>query len=649
MRLRIYIAIFSFLILALVLSISFSFLRKSVADAFGSIAQSEERQIQKVADAFVEIQKKKLENINRLMSDNSDLANTFLLSRETHDESLLQTKLKEFKDRSGLDFIEIERDKSKESKFVIENFKSKPALLILSPLYLYGESIGRIRAGHFLDGTFLNDIREITGQNLRLEVENGQLRYKGFTPSFRLNDEQSALLPKMMLSLLGAFVILYLLIFIFFDLGFMAAFREILSKLRASAARLKEGSIYPYDASQNFIRELNELDVSVIQLHQALVQYQDQLGKGHREQQEIEKKVALAELASQVVHDIRTPVASLNIILNAMQNIDEEERDLIGRSIRRISEIADDLLKKRKQLKEEVESQIEPILLSHLLENSIGEMKLRLSDTVIQIRLDIDENARMGFVLGEEPVLKRVIANLLNNSREAMKDESGKIEIKLQKCDDTLQLQITDTGPGIPSEILPKIFEMGFTFNKEGGSGLGLFHAKQSVERWGAKLEIESTIGVGTTVIIHFKLADRPSWLMPRLHLAPHKKIAVLDDKESFLDAWKACLQEKGYDLDVDYFQSAKSFEEALSKGSHRYDYYFIDYDLGERGVKGTHLIEKFQIQNKSVIVTGREIDNDLIREIGKLGTSLLPKQLLSTVLIPNEEAGGVYRPSNPG
>jgi signal transduction histidine kinase len=71
-----------------------------------------------------------------------------------------------------------------------------------------------------------------------------------------------------------------------------------------------------------------------------------------------------------------------------------------------------------------------------------------------------------------------------------------------------LRVSIQDQGRGIPSEILPRLGELGFTFKKPGGSGLGLHHAKTTLERFGGSLQIKSSLGVGTLIALEFMKYD---------------------------------------------------------------------------------------------------------------------------------------------
>jgi signal transduction histidine kinase len=106
---------------------------------------------------------------------------------------------------------------------------------------------------------------------------------------------------------------------------------------------------------------------------------------------------------------------------------------------------------------------------------------------------------------------RRVVINLVENAAQAI--EGGKVGVSdrritvTTKASDCAEFVIADTGPGIPPEVLPKIFEPLFT-TKSIGTGLGLPTVKQIVEQHGGEIHITSTPGKGTAVHIRLPLAD---------------------------------------------------------------------------------------------------------------------------------------------
>src|SRR5678815_969057 len=90
--------------------------------------------------------------------------------------------------------------------------------------------------------------------------------------------------------------------------------------------------------------------------------------------------------------------------------------------------------------------------------------------------------------------------NLIVNAIEAMPD-GGTLSINSKWTEETLQLEITDTGQGIPEDQIKKIFEPFYT-TKEQGLGLGMPYAKKIIEEHGGSLSLNSKAGEGTSIRI---------------------------------------------------------------------------------------------------------------------------------------------------
>ena len=74
----------------------------------------------------------------------------------------------------------------------------------------------------------------------------------------------------------------------------------------------------------------------------------------------------------------------------------------------------------------------------------------------------------------------------------------------LRKYSSKTQLVVIDNGIGIPSHVLSRIGDEGFSFGKENGNGLGVSFAKRKMIEWGGTLQISSNVGVGTMVTLTF-------------------------------------------------------------------------------------------------------------------------------------------------
>jgi signal transduction histidine kinase len=105
--------------------------------------------------------------------------------------------------------------------------------------------------------------------------------------------------------------------------------------------------------------------------------------------------------------------------------------------------------------------------------------------------------------------LSQVFGNLVANALEAM-NPGGTLLLRTGTCRHSLRVTIADNGKGIPREAVSKIFQPFFTANKEGGTGLGLWLAKEIVERHGGAIRVRSSTGShrhGTVFTITLPLA----------------------------------------------------------------------------------------------------------------------------------------------
>jgi signal transduction histidine kinase len=227
------------------------------------------------------------------------------------------------------------------------------------------------------------------------------------------------------------------------------------------------------------------------------------------DQQENQARLALAELASQVAHDIRSPLAALQVAEMEFDGLSPEVRELVRLATGRIREIANDLLGERRR--HHTERQTGCIDLVSIIQALIREKSLEIRHHPgIHIRLEVETG--LGSISSQVPeaLFKRMLSNLINNSVEAI-ENSGAISVQLFKpardrhlC----QLVISDNGKGIPAATLLKIESADGSYGKVNGNGLGLSQARKLLKEWGGRLEISSTPAVGTEVRLHLPLSE---------------------------------------------------------------------------------------------------------------------------------------------
>jgi signal transduction histidine kinase len=215
-------------------------------------------------------------------------------------------------------------------------------------------------------------------------------------------------------------------------------------------------------------------------------------------------KEEIAQLATQLSHDIQSPISALTTSLLKEGEWSESRKNLAINAMNRIKNITEDLLKKYRSQKH-VELPVEEQELLQLISTVIEEKKLNLPTNIdLSFSHHLHENIVMNCKKGSE--LQRIISNLLNNSIDAIQSKTNsKIQLDLRQIGlHQIQIVITDNGCGIPPHILKEIGQRGFSYGKSNGNGLGLFHAKDIMKAWNGSFDIQSQENKGTIISLRF-------------------------------------------------------------------------------------------------------------------------------------------------
>ncbi|HAT73304.1 MAG TPA: hypothetical protein DCS63_10865 [Elusimicrobia bacterium] len=296
------------------------------------------------------------------------------------------------------------------------------------------------------------------------------------------------------------------------------------------------------------------------------------LQKASRLESELAVSKATADLAAQVAHDIRSPLAALGAAAKGL-DLPEEQRKLIEGAVGRMQGIADDLLNRyRAPSAAQARAKPAPHDLSGLIEQVLAEKRLQHKDKT-GVNIEFNNDAGQLKALVEPKELQRLLSNLVNNSVEAF-ENNGTVTVGLSSTDGKVLIEVKDNGKGILPEILAKLGQKGETHGKAGGNGLGLYHAVTAVESWGGNLRLESVLGSGTTVTIE----------LPRVKAAGSVGPTVLLDDDMLVHMnWKMAANASGAEFKA--YKTPQDFAAGISDLSKDAAIY-IDSELGN-DIKG--------------------------------------------------------------
>ncbi|MBM3124006.1 MAG: sensor histidine kinase [Chloroflexi bacterium] len=207
-----------------------------------------------------------------------------------------------------------------------------------------------------------------------------------------------------------------------------------------------------------------------------------------------------------VSHELRTPLTVIkgNVdLMRRMKQVDEESLNSIDQEAGRLTRMVGGLLMLAQAESGKLTLNLQPVELDLLLTEVFTEMQV-LAGSKVHVHLnDIDQV----MVRGDRDRLKQLLLNLVSNAIQYT-PAGGDIFLSLAKIGEQARLIVRDTGPGIPAEDLPHIFDRFYraeksrTRSKVSGFGLGLSIAHWIVEHHGGQIKVESKEGEGTTFAI---------------------------------------------------------------------------------------------------------------------------------------------------
>jgi signal transduction histidine kinase len=311
------------------------------------------------------------------------------------------------------------------------------------------------------------------------------------------------------------------------------------------------------------------------------------LQKASRLESELAVSKATADLAAQVAHDIRSPLAALGAAAKGLE-LPEEQRKLMESSVNRMQGIADDLLRKYRA-PGEVHATSKPAVhsLAGLIEPVLAEKRLQHKEKA-GVKINFNNTGGDVKALVEPKELQRLISNLVNNSVEAL-ENGGVVNVGLSAPDGKVFIEVKDNGKGIPPEILAKLGRKGETHGKANGNGLGLYHARTTVEAWGGAFLMESELGKGTAVTIE----------LPRVgEKASNRLVVLLDDDLLVHMNWKLAAKAAGAELKA--YKTPEDFTAGIA-GFPKDTTIYIDSELGN-GVRGEDIAKDLHGQGFSAL-----------------------------------------------
>ncbi len=218
------------------------------------------------------------------------------------------------------------------------------------------------------------------------------------------------------------------------------------------------------------------------------------------------KLAAIGELAANIAHEINNPLTTVlgfaSFIAERLPAEDpmREELGLIQEEASRARDIVRDLL----QFSRQRDFMPEPADVNMVLEQVVSMIRRQGAFGAVNVTEAYGEDLPM--VEMDVPRIKQVFLNIINNAVYAMKD-GGQLTVRTTAAPELVRIAFEDSGPGIPPDVLSRIFDPFFTTKPEvSGTGLGLSVSLGIVQSHGGSIEVDSTVGAGSTFTVTLPL-----------------------------------------------------------------------------------------------------------------------------------------------
>lgn len=328
------------------------------------------------------------------------------------------------------------------------------------------------------------------------------------------------------------------------------------------------------------------------------------------EKQMLEQAEALAglhrrkdEFLAMLSHELRNPLAP---IANAVQLLSLQKhedplqyraRTIIERQVGHLTRLIDDLLEVSRITTGKIHLQLDRIDLNRTVALGIEATRPLMDRSHHALQASL--LSQPVWVYGDSARLEQVVVNLLTNAAKYTAD-GGTISIALAREDEEAVLRVRDTGVGIAAELLPHIFEL-FTQSErsldrsQGGLGIGLSLVQRLVIKHGGRVEVTSTLGLGSEFVVYLPMmtahAASPKSLesISAGDAGAGLRVLVVDDNMDAAQSLGMLLEETGHDVQLAY-DGPTALQSALA-----YRPNVVLLDIGLPGLDGYEVARKIR------------------------------------------------------
>lgn len=346
---------------------------------------------------------------------------------------------------------------------------------------------------------------------------------------------------------------------------------------------------------------------------------------------------AVGELATAVAHDLNNLSGIALLAVSAGMQSPSVAYDVLPR-IERANRMIGELVGRLQRVAREAHrtEDVTDVACPHqIIEDMLAMLGPLLHERAIEVEVQIDP---VPAVRAEPSFIHQLILNLVLNAQDALEEVTAgprRLRIALRRDGENVLLEVTDNGPGIAADVMPRLFQPFVTTKSGGHAGLGLAASAASLKHLGGRIDARNLPEGGAQLSVTLPIAPpAPAPVAvgepPAVH-AHRGAVLAIDDDEDILDVVRAFLDTLGYEV-----VTTTDTEQALLLATTRaFDIVLCDVGMPKRnGLELTQLLRSSGYRGKLVLMTGWDTHRVEIDQRSKACDLLLKKPFLGSDLI---------------
>ncbi len=345
-----------------------------------------------------------------------------------------------------------------------------------------------------------------------------------------------------------------------------------------------------------------------------------------------EKMALMGQVVAGIAHELNNPLTIVigNVQLLMMRELNEKNRQSLAR-IKDGAERASKIVKNLLTFARQDTPERKPVDINAILKKTLDLRLYELKVSNIEVSVDLATN--LPEAMADPHQLQQVFLNLIVNAEHAMIAAHGKGLLRMSTRAEAGRILVffSDDGPGIPQENLARIFDPFFTTKPVGkGTGLGLSICQGIIDEHGGRIDVESTVGRGSTFIVDLPIQRWiPQPLPPptgaQTRAPSRKRILVVEDEVQIRQLFEDLLKEQGHQVKT--VSNGRIALELLDK--EKFDLIISDVKMPEISGPDFYAALKRKgsaIEQRVVFVTGDLMNRETLQFIESTGRLWLGK-----------------------